>query len=449
MGNESFKVFVVEDDEWYRKLLEYNLSLNPDIEVRTFADGKSCLQALHENPDLITLDYRLPDLSGAEIYKRIKAVDEDLSVIVISEQSDIEVVVELLKEGVYDYIVKTEDIQNRLVNSINHLLRRKRLESELSNLRKEVARKYDFQKSIIGHSQPIRKVFDLIEKALQTNITVMITGETGTGKEVVAKAIHYNSKRKNKAFVAVNVAAIPPELMESELFGHEKGSFTGAIASRTGKFEEAHGGTLFLDEIGEMEVSMQAKLLRVLQEREIVRVGSNQPIKFNCRILTATHRDLRERVKEGKFREDLYYRLFGLPIELPPLRERGKDILLLARKFIKDFCDENEMELRDLSQDAQRKLMGYSFPGNIRELKSRIELAVVTSNGLEIGPDDILLGDEDILPDVLSNELTLREYNHRILSAYLSKYEQDIKQVSEKLDISVSTIYRMLKEIED
>jgi DNA-binding NtrC family response regulator len=289
-------------------------------------------------------------------------------------------------------------------------------------------------------------VNELIEKALDTNITVIISGETGTGKELVAKAIHYNSRRKDRSFVAVNVPAIPSELIESELFGHEKGAFTGASSRRIGRFEEADGGTLFLDEIGEMEQNLQTKLLRVLQEKEIVRVGSNKPVKTDCRIITATNKNLREEVKKGRFREDLYYRLLGLPIELPPLRDRGNDILILARHFIENFCRENNIPLKRLAPAAQKKLMGYSFPGNIRELKSLIELAVTLSIKEEIEASDFALDPLDSFSDISGADLTLREYELKIIKSTMKRFNNDIGQTAKKLDIGVSTIYRMLKE---
>jgi len=285
-----------------------------------------------------------------------------------------------------------------------------------------------------------------MSKALETNITVTITGETGTGKEVVAKAIHYNSLRKNKPFVAVNMGAIPDGLIESELFGYEKGAFTNAHARRIGKFEEANGGTLFLDEIGDMDLSIQVKLLRALQEREITRIGGNNTVKIDCRIIVATHRNLQEEVKRGKFREDLFYRLFGLPIELPPLRDRDKDALILAKYFVDQFCKENNISPKTISPDAQKKLLSYPFPGNVRELKSVMDLAVVMSSANEISSDDIILSTFDALPEIISEDMSMREYELRILHTYLKRYDNDIKKVAEKLDIGQSTIYRMLKE---
>lgn len=446
MTENPFKIFVVEDNEWYNKLLVHTLSLNPDYEIRSFFNARDFLNSLHEAPDIVTLDYRLPDLSGLEVLKRIREENNDIQVILISEQEEIDMVVTLLKMGAYDYITKSADIKDRLLNTIQNLKNDIGLKREISTLRREIQKKYSFRKSILGESSAIKNVYELIDKALDTNITVIISGETGTGKELVAKAIHYNSKRKDKSFVAVNVPAIPEELIESELFGHEKGSFTGASSRRIGRFEEADGGTLFLDEIGEMGMSLQTKLLRVLQEKEIVRVGSNKPIKTDCRIITATNKNLREEVKKGNFREDLYYRLLGLPIELPPLRDRTNDILILARHFIGNFCKENNIPLKKLSEQAQKKLMNYSFPGNVRELKSLVELAVTLSVNTEIEASDFVLDTGDILTESSSGDLTLREYELKIIKATLSKCNNDIGLTARKLDIGVSTIYRILKE---
>ncbi|WP_159522667.1 sigma-54-dependent transcriptional regulator [Sunxiuqinia indica] len=443
---KPFKIFVVEDDDWYNRLLVHNLSLIPEYEIESYTTGKDCIKNLSKEPDVVTLDYRLPDMKGLEVLKEIKAINDDIQVILISEQDDIEVVVELLRHGAYDYIVKSSDVKERLLNTINNIRKGSRLKKEIVTLRKEVKKKYSYQNTIIGNSPAAEKMFSLIEKATRTNISVTVTGETGTGKELVAKAIHYNSNRAKKPFVPVNVAAIPKDLIESELFGHEKGSFTGASSRRIGKFEEASSGTLFLDEIGEMDISLQAKLLRALQEKEINRVGSNEAVKVDCRIIIATNRNLLMEVQEGNFRQDLYYRLFGLPIELPPLRERGNDVIILAKHFIKSFCKENELDEKALSSEAGRKLLSYSFPGNIRELKSIVELAVTLSDHDEITKDDLVFGGQNMMDSLTNEECTMREYTIEIVNRFLSKYDNNIKLVAEKLDIGVATIYRMLKE---
>ena len=444
-------IYVIEDDPVYAKFISYILSLNPDHEVKVFQEGEDFLNHLHEKPDIITLDYSLPDITGEELISKIKQFDTNIPVIIVSAQEKIGTAINLLKLGAYDYIPKDKETKDRLLNTINNAKKNISLIDEINYLREEISSKYEFGKSIIGNSNAIKKVFALLEKAVKTNITVSITGETGTGKELVAKAIHYNSARKNNPFVPVNIAAIPRELIESELFGHEKGSFTGAFARRIGKFEEAHGGTIFLDEIGEMELSLQAKLLRVIQEREVTRIGSNSTLTLDVRIIVATHRDLAEEVKNGAFREDLFYRLLGLPILLPPLRERGNDVLIIAEHLLDTFCKENNLDNLVIDRSAQEKLMSYSFPGNIRELKSVMELAAVMAGDSAITNDDIKFNSVNILNEnnILNEELSLRDYIFKIIQYFLDKYDNNVIKVAQKLDIGKSTIYRYLKEMEE
>jgi len=286
----------------------------------------------------------------------------------------------------------------------------------------------------------------LIDKAVKTNITVSISGETGTGKELVAKSIHYNSKRRKKPFVAINVSAVPRELIESEFFGHEKGAFTGATNNRIGKFEQANGGTLFLDEVGDMDLNMQSKLLRVLQEGEFVRIGSNTVIKTDVRIISATHKNLEELVKTGAFREDLYYRLLGLPINIPPLRNRGNDIIILAKYFLQKFCKNNDMKLKVFSKQALEKLKHYPFPGNVRELKAIIDLSVVMADTNEITENDIIFSGSSTMSNLLQQEKTLADYDKMIIKYFLKKYNNKVRLVADKLNIGKTTIYRLLKE---
>lgn len=438
-------IFIVEDDPWYGELLEYHLALNPDHTIQRFESGAALLKELHQRPDVITLDYSLPDFEGAELLAKLKAEVPETYVIVVSGQEDVSTAIGLLKSGAYDYVVKDDEARDRVWNAVNNISEQIALKKEVEHLREAVGLKYDFGKAIIGNSPALQKVFGMMEKAAKTNITVSITGETGTGKELAAKAIHYNSALRKKPFVAVNVSSIPAELIESELFGHERGSFTGAISRRLGKFEEANGGTIFLDEIAELELSLQAKLLRVLQEREVTRVGGNKPMKLDVRVLVATHRDLSEEVKAGNFREDLYYRLLGLPVKLPPLRERGNDILLLARQFLTDFCKSNKLPALKFSKEACQKLLAYPFPGNVRELKAVAELAAVMASTDQVQAEDIAFHGSGSLNDLLEVERTLKEYNQLILDHFLEKYQNNIPQVAEKLAIGVSTIYRMQK----
>jgi DNA-binding NtrC family response regulator len=440
------KVFIVEDDLMYSKMLRHKLSMDPDFEVEVFNDGGSFLKKLHLNPSVVTLDHSLPDISGLELLKKIKKDYPNVNVVVLSAQEDVSIAVEMLRQGAYDYIIKDTGSLDKIWQLVHHANEKRNLQEEVEILTNEVTAKYNFQEYIKGSSAPMQRVFSLLEKSAKANITVSITGETGTGKELAAKAIHFNSDRLKKPFIAINVAAIPKELIESELFGYEKGAFTGADQPKAGKFEEANKGTIFLDEIGEMDPSTQSKLLRALQEREITRLGSNKIIPLDVRVIVATHRDLLQEVKEGRFREDLYYRLLGISVEMPPLRDRGNDIILLAKTFVTDFCKMNGIQRKDLSQDAINKLLKYQFPGNVRELKAIAEIAVVMSDGNSIEEEDIKFGQRNDVNDLILEELTLEEYDSRIIKWYLNKYNNNVLTVAEKLDIGKSTIYRMIKE---
>lgn len=442
----QFKIFIVEDDPWYGQILEYHLSLNPDYEVHLFSTAKACLLKLQEKPDLITVDFSLPDMPGDKLFQKIKEFNPTIPVVVISSQEDISVAVGLLKAGVSDYLVKDDATKDLLWNSVIKIRENQSLKKEVETLKKELGQKYTFEKTILGNSPVLKGVFTLIEKAVKTNINVSITGETGTGKEVVAKAIHYNSDRKKKSFVAVNMAAIPKDLIESELFGYEKGAFTGAVSRKTGKFEEAIGGTIFLDEIAEMDLNLQSKLLRVLQERELTRVGGNEAVKLDVRVITATHKNLSEEVRKGNFREDLFFRVMGLPIELPPLRDRGSDVLILAKHFIDDFVKTNKLSSLSLAADAKEKLLKYPFPGNIRELKAVIELASVMADGQEIKAKDISFFSLQKENMFLMENKTLRQHTCDIINHYLKKHQGDVIETAKALDIGKSTIYKMIQE---
>lgn len=441
------RIFIVEDDPFYANLIQFVLEQNPENEICKFATAKDALDNLHKNPNIITVDYSLPDMLGAELLKKIKARNPDSYVIMISAQEDIATAISLLKQGAYDYIVKDDDAKDRLWNAFRNLTNQVELKVEVEELRDKVEQQFDFANSIVGESEALKRSLKLINKAARTSINVTITGETGTGKEVVANAIHYNSDRKKKKFVAVNMAAIPKDLIESELFGHEKGAFTGAANQRIGKFEEANGGTIFLDEIGELDLNLQAKLLRVIQESEVVRVGGNKPIKFNVRIITATHKNLAEEVQKGNFRQDLYYRLIGLPIDLPPLRDRDKDILLLAKLFLEKFSKSNRTP-NIFSKEAKSKLLQYHYPGNVRELKSVVELAAVMAEGEMIQVDDITFNSMNSTDDLMISEDTLRGYTLKIIQHFLEKYNYNVIKVAEKLDVGKSTIYQMIKNEE-
>ncbi|RKE81222.1 MULTISPECIES: sigma-54 dependent transcriptional regulator [unclassified Chryseobacterium] len=443
------KIFIVDDDIFFGEMLKYHLQLNPDYEVLLFNNAKDCLSNLYLNPDIICIDFGLPDIQGDELFIQIKNIYPDLPIIVISGQENIEVAINFLKLGAKDYIVKNDHTKELLWNSIMRLKENISLKQEVEDLKDELEKKYTFEKTIIGQSHPIKSIFSKINKALTSNINVSITGETGTGKEVVAKAIHYNSSRKNKPFIAVNMAAIPKELVESEFFGHEKGAFTGATERASGKFEQANEGTIFLDEIAELDLNIQSKLLRALQEREITRVGGKQKIELNVRIITATHKNLAQEVKKGNFREDLYYRIIGLPIELPPLRERDQDVLILAKHFIDLFAKENKSKPLSLSSDARKKLLDYHFPGNVRELKSVVDLACVMCDHHEITAEDINFYNlEKDSESFLNEQKTLKQYTTDIILHFLKKNNNDVIKTAKLLDIGKSTIYNLINNLE-
>jgi DNA-binding NtrC family response regulator len=443
---DNFKIFLVEDDAWIGELFKHHLSLNPDYEITLYTNAQDCLQNLYKKPNVICIDFGLPDMKGDILLEKIQAYNKNIPVVVISAQEEISIAVNFLKAGASDYIVKDDNTKDILWNAILKIRENSNLKKEVEDLKEQLEQKFSFEKTIIGQSGAIKKTFSLLEKAIKSNINISITGETGTGKEVYAKAVHYNSERKKKAFVAVNMAAIPSELIESELFGHEKGAFTGANNRKIGKFEEANGGTIFLDEIAELDLSLQSKILRVLQEREVIRVGGNEKIKLDARLITATHKNLAQEVQSGKFREDLFYRIMGLPIELPPLRNRGNDVLILAKFFADEFAKENKTKPIAFSVEAKEKLTHYNYPGNVRELKAVIDLAMVMSDGKEINAEDITFNNFKSDELFTSHEKTLKEYTNDIISYFLKKYNNDVLAVAEKLDIGKSTIYNMLQK---
>lgn len=443
------RIFLVDDDPFFGEMLKYHLQLNPDYEVFLYSSGKECLSELYRNPDIICIDFGLPDIQGDDLFKQIKNLYPNLPIIVISGQENISVAIDFLKQGARDYIVKNEHTKELLWNSIIRVRENITLKQEVEELKDELEKKYSFEKTIIGQSEPVKNIFSKINKALKSNINVSITGETGTGKEVVARAIHYHSARKNKPFIAVNMAAIPKDLVESEFFGHEKGAFTGATEKSVGKFEQANGGTLFLDEIAELDLNLQSKLLRALQEREITRVGGTQKIKLDVRLIIATHKNLANEVKKGNFREDLYYRIIGLPIELPPLRERDQDTLILSKHFIDLFARENKTKPMSISSDARKKLMKYSFPGNVRELKSVIDLACVMAEGNEITADDITFYSlEKESENFLSEQKTLKQYTTDIILHFLKENNNDVIKTAKILDIGKSTVYNLINSVD-
>ena len=387
--NYITRVFVVEDDPIFSKVLKFKLEEEGNYEVTMFTSAEEFLKNLDLRPDIVTIDYTLPGISGIELLKRITDFSSDITPIILSAQEDVEVVVQAYRNGAKDYIIKNDNAIVDLLNSVKNFNTQVNLKKEVEDLKSQIIDRNKYL-TFIGESKPVLAVLRLVQKIEKTNMMVMVTGESGTGKEVISRIIHNNSLRKREPFVPVNMAAIPPDLIESELFGHEKGAFTGADSKRIGRFEEAHKGTIFLDEIGEMDLTLQTKLLRVLQESTISRVGSNKEIKLDVRVIAATNKNLGLMVKENKFREDLFFRLQGFLIHLPPLRERGDDVLLLARHFLTDFAKTNRLPDKSFGKDAVEKLLTYTWPGNVRELKATVERTAISIDSNTIGAEDFI-----------------------------------------------------------
>jgi len=419
--------------------------LNPDHKVKAFTDPMSLLKNLKNKPDLICMDFMLPGMSGHELLDNIYKINPKQDVIVISAQENIKTAIALMKEGVCDYVVKDENTTQQVWKSIENIKERKKLNEEIDYLRDELKIKYDFTKHIVGHSKKIKEVFKLLPKALSSNINVLISGETGTGKELIAKSIHFNSLYNRGKFIPINVSAIPDQLLESELFGYEKGAFTGADRTKKGKIELAHKGTLFLDEISEMSMNLQAKLLRVLQEREVTRVGGLNPIPVDFRLISASNKDLNDEVRLNNFREDFYFRLIGFPVHLPPLRERDNDTLVLAKHFAEEFSKRNKNRTPSFTLKANEKLMEHSFPGNVRELKSVIELACVLCDDLLIKAKDISFPKNNVDLSV-HNNLTLKEHEVKIIKYHLENNNNSVSKTSKILDIGKTKIYDLIKK---
>lgn len=385
------KIALVEDNEMYAATLAHALK-NEGYQVEVFPDGQQFLDHIHDDFSIACLDHSLPGISGIEVLEKAIQERPSLPIIFVSGQEDVNVVVEVYEKGAKSYIIKNESTHLKLKHALADISKSIALENEVELLNEEIEDRSKYSE-IIGESNKILKVLKLIQRVEKADTLVMITGASGTGKELVANAIHKNSGRRKKPFVAVNVAAIPDHLMEDELFGHERGAFTGASSKRIGRFEEAQGGTIFLDEIGELELKLQAKLLRVLQEKKMSRLGSNKLIKLDVRIIAATNKNLGQLVKEGKFREDLYYRIQGFLIHMPSLNDRGRDVLILANHFAKMYADKYDAGDVVLDQSAKDKLMQRNWSGNVRELMSVIDRCILMRDGQVITSEDLIFSD--------------------------------------------------------
>jgi len=384
---EKPRILVVDDEESIRMMLRAVLE-EEGYEIIEAADGPEAVKAVEQNPlDLILLDIRMTTMDGIETLTEIRKISPFVPVLMMTAYATVKTAVEALKAGAFEYLAKPLDIEELKI-LVQKALEYYRLREENLTLKERLGSRFDFSR-IIGKGRKMKELFDFLAQVAPSEATVLILGESGTGKELVANAIHHNSPRTQQPFVKVACAALPETLLESELFGHEKGAFTGAIARREGRFQAAHRGTIFLDEVGEMSLAIQTKLLRVLQEREFEPVGSSRTAKVDVRVIAATNKDLGKEIKEGRFREDLFYRLNVIPIHLPPVRERKEDIPALANHFLSLYREKNKKEIKEISPKALDLLIRHDWPGNIRELENCLERAVIVARGELIAPADL------------------------------------------------------------
>jgi DNA-binding NtrC family response regulator len=441
-------ILLIDDDDSLRRVMEFSLT-EAGHTVQTAASGEDGLRLFEKGTfDAVITDITMPGLSGMEVLAKVRQSVPTIPVIVITAYGTIESAVEAMKQGAFDYITKPFN-RDELRLTLEKAIKMRRLEKENVELRAEVTDRYSFE-SIICSSEKMKEVLDLAGRVAASDASLLITGESGTGKELLAKGVHFNSRRANGPFVAVNCAAIPEALIESELFGHVKGSFTGAVRDKEGKFELADGGTLFLDEIGDLRIDLQAKILRALQEREVDRIGGGKPVSVDVRVIAATNKDIERAVKEGAFREDLYYRLNVITLFIPPLRDRKEDIPLLAGHFLKKFNTEADVRM---DASALSVLAAYGWPGNVRELENVIERASVLKRGLLITREELPeklkkenMGVEGIILNIPEQGISLEELEKKLIIKALEKHKGNQTRAAEFLGITRPTlIYRMEK----
>jgi DNA-binding NtrC family response regulator len=453
-------ILIIDDEPDILLVMSANLR-KEGYEVETAEDGVEAIRKMDGRDfDAIIVDHKMPRLTGMELLDRLRSGHltglhrNDIPVIVVTAYGTIEMAVQAMKNGAYSYLTKPiqyEDLSLQIKNAVE----RRRLSREIENLRQEVVERYQFG-NILGRNPQMQEIFHLIRTVAETDATILIHGESGTGKELIARAIHYNSRRKDRPFVVVSCSALPETLLESELFGHEKGAFTGAIRQRIGRFEMADGGTVFLDEIGEMSMPVQLKLLRVLQEREFERVGGNQTVKVDVRVIAATHRDLQRAMSERLFREDLFYRLNVVPIKLPPVRERLDDVPLLAAHFLRKFSEKNQKRITSISPEALSALMRYSYPGNVRELENIIERAVIMEKSDTLSRVDLkrargsgkfdtplLIGD-DIQPFRKTKADVVERFEKEYFSRLLRMYRGNMSQAARHAGINIKNFHEKM-----
>ena len=442
----KFTILVVDDEKNIREGLGSALELE-GYETSLAADGFEALGIMDRGfVDLVIADLKMPRLSGQELLKRITASDPTVPVIILTGHGTIETAVQAMRDGAYDFLTKPLNL-NRLALLVKRALSNRELVLQHRALREELENKSRFS-NIVGKSEEMKKIFEIVQQVASTRVSVLIAGDSGVGKEVIADAIHYTSNRRDKAFVKVHCAALTETLLESELFGHEKGAFTGAIARKRGRFELAHMGTIFLDEIGEISPNVQIKLLRVLEDKSFERVGGEETIEVDVRVIAATNKDLREEIKSGGFREDLYYRLNVVNFHIPPLRERKEDIPLLIAAFLKEFAEENDKRIEGIDPKARSSLFNYSWPGNIRELRNCIESAVVLTKGNIISLDDLppyIRDDTNSGSLKLNTGITLAEAERELIRFTLQRERGNKSKAAEVLGIGRKTLHRKIQ----
>jgi DNA-binding NtrC family response regulator len=444
------KILVVDDEQLIRESLVFILN-KENYDVDEAENGMVALEKIRkESYDVVITDIEMPELKGVELLKKIREVSPQTFVVMITAYGSLDTAIAALRNGAYDYILKPLEFDD-LLHRIGRMVEHKKLILENTSLRQELHREYDFQ-NIVGNSHAMKKVFDLIKKVAKTDGTVLITGKSGTGKEIVARAIHYNSNRASGRFVAINSGAIVETLFESELFGHKRGSFTGAVSDKEGLFKIANGGTIFLDEVGEIPLHLQVKLLRVIEEKEILPVGSTNTIKTDVRIIAASNRNLTELVEEGKFREDLFYRLNIVEIHLPPLEERKEDISYLIQHFIMKHSKQMGKLVRGATNEVVRILMNHKWRGQVRELENIIERALIFADGEFITVNDLpeefkTKGSSALVFESGKLKDRVKEFERSYIEQQLELNNQDKEKASKILGISVSSLYRKIEEL--
>lgn len=452
-------ILVTDDDLAHRVMLKKLLN-DWGYTVSEADDGSGAVEEVRKRSfDLILMDIRMMNVSGIEALEQITKINPSIPVIIMTAYASVETAVKALKKGAYDYLTKPLDF-DELQMAIARATEHSRLKKENEYLKEKLGEKFD-RRNIIGQSAAMVRLLEIVEQVANTQATVLITGESGTGKEIIANAIHFNSNRKNAPFVKINCAALTETLLESELFGHEKGAFTGADKRREGKFVQADGGSIFLDEVSEMSPAMQVKLLRVLQERELTRVGGRDVIKIDVRVIAASNKDLKKEIREGRFREDLFYRLNVVTLDVPPLRERPQDIPLMAQAFLKTFAESNSKDIRGFTPQAMQKLIRYPWPGNVRELMNAVERAVVLSRMDMVGEDELIftMADEAAFHDGSSpnqkhpvagdENLSLEEMEKQRILEVLETCGGNKSEAARRLGITRKTLRLKLDKYEE